>query len=165
MNGPMSFGPSDRDLGLTDEEAPSSKDVPENGWRCFHCDEVISSRVDAENHFGRHEGAEPACKIKAAGEFALLQALRNAEDELSRYRSEDSDIIRVLWSTRADHATALRREEEKGYARGLRDAQHVETTCSECRGAGVTTLMPDGHEVECGSCNGSCVKTSPEGSL
>jgi hypothetical protein len=92
-------------------------------WRCFHCDEVFTSQIDARNHFGRDQGCETACRIKVAGEFALLQALRNAEDALARYHNEDSDILRSLWAITADHAVALRREEEKGYARGLRDAR------------------------------------------
>jgi hypothetical protein len=98
-------------------------------WRCFHCDEVFRTQVDARNHFGSTEASDPACKIKAPGEFALLQALRNSEDELARYRREDSDVLRAMWSMQADHATALQREEEKGYERGLRDAK--ETTSGE----------------------------------
>jgi hypothetical protein len=94
-------------------------------YRCFYCDEDFTG-VDAVNHFGKLEGSETACKIKAAGEYALLQALRNAEEQLARYRAEDSDALRAMWSMTADHAVALRREEEKGYARGLRDAREVE---------------------------------------
>lgn len=92
-------------------------------WRCFHCDEVFHTEMEARNHFGGTQDAEPACRIKVAGEFALLTALRNAEIELARYRREDSDIIRAMHSMQADHAQALRREEEKGYARGLKDGQ------------------------------------------
>jgi hypothetical protein len=108
-------------------------------WRCFHCDEVFTTRVDAECHFGRWESDEPACKIKAPGEFALLQALRNAHTQLWRYRNDDSDILRAMASMQADHAVALRREEEKGYARGLRDAGYaserqdsLEPRCPKC---------------------------------
>jgi hypothetical protein len=109
--------------GTAHEPCPAAKE-----WRCFHCDDVFRAPVDARNHFGGSESSEPACLIKAPGEFALLQAFRNAEDELGRYRNEDSDVLRVLWSTRADHAEALRREEEKGYARALEDAkEHPET--------------------------------------
>lgn len=97
-------------------------------WRCFHCDDVFTTEVDARHHFGSSQASDPACLMKVAGEFALLEALRNAEDELGRYRNEDSDVLRVLWSTRADQGQALRREEEKGYARGLEDAKkHPET--------------------------------------
>jgi hypothetical protein len=36
---------------------------------------------------------------------------------------EDTELHREIYRLKADHATALRREEEKGYARGLRDAR------------------------------------------
>lgn len=103
--------------------AVEHKSTDPKSWRCFFCDDVFTTQVDAENHFGRYEHAEPACVIKAPGEFALLRALRNAEGQLERYRSEDSDIMRAMASMQSDHIQALRREEEKGYARGLRDAQ------------------------------------------
>lgn len=97
-------------------------------WRCFHCDEVLRTQRDARLHFGNTNGSEPACLIKAPGEFALLTVLRNAEDELARHRSEDTDVLRAMWSMQSDHAEALRREEEKGYARGIEDAKaHPET--------------------------------------
>lgn len=92
-------------------------------WRCFHCDEMFTTQVDAENHFGRYEHDTPACVIKASGEFALLRALRNAESQLLRYHSEDSDVMRAMASMQSDHIQALSREEEKGYARGVRDAR------------------------------------------
>lgn len=112
-------------------------------WRCFHCDEVFHTEMEARNHFGSTEVSEPACLIKAPGEFALLQALRNAEAELSRYRREDSDILRAMWSMQADHATALRREEEKGYARGLEDAKAHPETLGLQRAAQETRTVPE----------------------
>ena len=93
-------------------------------WRCFFCGEVFVTKVDARNHFGADPIADTACRIKADGEFALLQALRNAEDQLARYRVEDSDILRVMYAMQADHAAKVRRAEEQGYARGLADAHH-----------------------------------------
>jgi hypothetical protein len=107
--------------------ATSHTEIEAKSWRCFHCDEVITSEVDARNHFGRDQGCETACRIKAAGEFALLQALRNAEDQLARYHNEDSDVLRAMWSMQSDHSIALRREEEKGYARGLKDGRELVT--------------------------------------
>lgn len=97
----------------------------EKSWRCFHCDEVFTTEVDARLHFGIRDGDEPACKIKAPGEFALLDALRDAQTDLMQYWAEDTKLIRAMHSMQADHQTALRREEEKGYARGLRDAQQL----------------------------------------
>jgi len=49
-------------------------------------------------------------------------------DELIGYRAEDTELCRAMYSMAADHAEALIREEEKGYARGLADAKaHPET--------------------------------------
>lgn len=97
-------------------------------WRCFHCDEVLTTYAAARHHFGREQGSDPVCVIKAPGEWALVAALRNAEDQLARYRAEDGDVLRAMHSMASDHQQALRREEEKGYARGLEDAKkHPET--------------------------------------
>lgn len=95
-------------------------------WRCFHCDATftLAQRKWAAEHFGRAEDAEPVCLIRTAGETALLSALRKAEDELVGYRAEDSLILRAMCSMQADHAQALKREEERGYAKGLADARH-----------------------------------------
>lgn len=94
-------------------------------WRCFHCGDVFTraQELHARKHFGRDEGEEPVCLIRSAGEYALLTALRDAQDELARYRAEDTNLMRALWSVQADHATALRLEEERGYAKGLADAR------------------------------------------
>lgn len=84
-------------------------------WRCFHCDEVFRSSLKAQLHFGGCEGLMPACHIDA-------KHLRELEKELAKYRSEDTDLHRQIRNLECQHFTALRREEEKGYARGLRDA-------------------------------------------
>lgn len=98
-------------------------------WRCFHCGEVFTSKVDAALHFGSERAmSTPACLIKQEGEFALLTALRNAEERCEQLssRQDDTDVMRAMWSMQTDRARALREEEEKGYARGLRDANHTE---------------------------------------
>jgi hypothetical protein len=94
-------------------------------WRCFHCGDTfgISQERWAREHFGRRECDEPVCLIRSAGEGAILTALRNAQEELDRYRAEDSDLMRVLYAMGGDHQTALRQAEEDGYAKGLRDAR------------------------------------------
>ena len=62
-----------------------------------------------------------------AGERSLLRRIRLLEGELSELRSrvaaEDTDKDRRLYAMKADHARALIREEENGYARGLGDAR------------------------------------------
>ena len=94
-------------------------------WRCFHCGDTFTRAQKrwAREHFGRDSMAEPVCLIRSAGESALLTALRNAEDELAQRRAEDSDVLRAMWAMSADHAEALKREEERGYARGVADAR------------------------------------------
>jgi hypothetical protein len=94
-------------------------------WRCFHCGDTftLAQKRHARRHFGGDESEQPVCLIRSAGEGALLTALRNAQDELTRYRAEDSDVLRSMWAMQSDHAAALRREEEAGYEKGLRDAR------------------------------------------
>ncbi len=97
--------------------------VPAHGWTCFHCGETFLSPGAARDHFGADQLQDPACRIKAGEEQGLVRALRRAESELARYRCEDSDADRAMAAMRSDHAQALIVEEEKGYARGLRDAR------------------------------------------
>lgn len=93
-----------------------SDGVPEKEWRCFHCDELFSTVGTARDHFGDHEGCQPACHINA-------KEYRKMERRMERYNAEDSDADRRFHAMQADHGTALIREEEKGYARGLADGQ------------------------------------------
>lgn len=92
-------------------------------WRCFHCGATFTEaqRRWAAEHFGRREDQEPVCLIRSAGESALLHALRDAEDQLAGYREEDGNIMRAMAAMSADHAQALRNEEERGYAKGVAD--------------------------------------------
>jgi hypothetical protein len=60
-------------------------------------------------------------KIRKDGTFP------NHRDLCARYQGEDTELHREIQRLQADHAVALRREEEKGYARGLRDAKAEET--------------------------------------
>jgi len=94
-------------------------------WRCFHCGATftVAQKRWAAEHFGRREDQESVCLIRSAGESALLHALRDAEDQLAAYREEDGNILRAMYSMRADHAQALVREEERGYAKGVADAR------------------------------------------
>jgi hypothetical protein len=90
-------------------------------WRCFHCDELFTDRALAALHFGDHLQGDPACKLNAM-EGGLLKLLRDQEDELQRFRSEDSASARQFYALGAEHAQALRRAEEAGYAKGVADA-------------------------------------------
>ena len=96
---------------------------PAHGWTCFHCGETFRVEAAARIHFGASPEAEPGCmlKVRCGEEHALLATLREAEEQLARYAAEDTDLHREIARLEADHATALRREEETGYARGRRD--------------------------------------------
>jgi len=95
--------------------------MPVHGWTCFFCGETFTTPGAARDHFGGDPLDNTACQIKAGEERGLVMALRKAEDELRRYRNEDSDIDRKYYAIQSDHAIALRRAEEQGYARGLID--------------------------------------------
>lgn len=84
-------------------------------WRCFHCDEVLTDRESAAIHFGTHECQRPACLIDAA-------EYRRMEAKEASYAAEDAAIHRQMWGMHNEHRAALRRAEEAGYAKGVRDA-------------------------------------------
>lgn len=89
-------------------------------WRCFHCDEVFTSRRCAQEHFGADEMTLPACRI-AAHHGHLVHYIRDLEAQLDRYRAEDSDVMRSIYTLEADHRQALIRAEEAGYHKGVQD--------------------------------------------
>jgi hypothetical protein len=89
-------------------------------WRCFFCDAVFTRRVDAAEHFGADELAQPACQIKGH-EHRLVQKIREQESDLARWRDELEPTLRALEEMRGEHSIALRRAEEEGYNRGVRD--------------------------------------------
>ncbi|WP_197689302.1 hypothetical protein [Bradyrhizobium erythrophlei] len=91
-------------------------------WRCFHCDEVFTDEAAAREHFGISEMEIPGCKLNAL-EGGLLGIVRRQEEQLEQYHREDTASYREFYALGADHYRALRSEEEKGYARGLKDAR------------------------------------------
>lgn len=97
--------------------------VPEHGWTCFHCWEhfppTYKGQRDARLHFGDTPIDKPACLISAG-------QIRAMEDLLHRYQEEDTDLHRRLSRAHIERDQAVRRAEELGYARGLRD-QHKGT--------------------------------------
>lgn len=89
-------------------------------WRCFHCNDVFTRRVDAAEHFGASEVEQPACEIKRH-EGHLVHYIRKLEAQLASYRCDDSDIMRSMMVLESDHRQALIRAEEDGYGKGVRD--------------------------------------------
>ena len=88
-------------------------------WRCFHCDEVYTAYRCAAEHFGM-DGNTPACKIRSH-EGHLVAYIRELEDRIARYQTDDSHIMRSMFALESDHRQALIRAEEEGYNRGVRD--------------------------------------------
>jgi len=106
-------------------------EAPAHGWTCFHCGETFTTPGSARDHFGYTQFADPGCIIdrvaveeggKPERGRGLLMALRKAQLELDAYRQEDTELHRAMYRMRSELAVALQREEEKGYARGLKDA-------------------------------------------
>lgn len=84
-------------------------------WRCFHCEENFTDPEAAAEHFGTSIFQEPACQIDA-------KKYREMEERVRRANEDDSDTDRRMYAMQSEHQMELKREEEKGYARGLRDA-------------------------------------------
>lgn len=113
---------------MTDRLQTSEKKMnptPPHGWTCFHCGEhfapTFAGQQAARHHFGDSPIEQPACTIDA-------HAFRAMQDLCARYQSEDTHLHREIARMQADHAVALRREEEKGYARGMEDAKKYPET-------------------------------------
>ena len=109
------------------EQLTSAAGRTKHGWTCFFCGETFTTPGSAQDHFGAAQFGNAACQIKAGEERGLVMALRRAEAELASYRSEDSEKDRAMHRMQSDHHEALRRAEEEGYARGLRDARELRT--------------------------------------
>lgn len=105
-------------LCLRDRLAKAEKVDPE--WRCFYCDDVFKDRDAAAEHFGSYLHSEPACKINIA-KYREMEA--NVEHWTHAVHEETLDCHRALAAARSEHSTALRREEEAGYAKGVADAR------------------------------------------
>lgn len=116
---------------MATEEPTDTYVPPENGWTCFHCGETFMHQVTARNHFGAHPYDEPGCVMRMQeGEGSLLRKIRWLEREVSRLNfvidTGGSDAEKAMHTMSAEHATALKREEEKGYAKGLADGMEME---------------------------------------
>ena len=110
-------------IGKMSDAEPDTFPWPEHGFTCFHCGETFTNDIGinaARHHFGAPE-ATPACILK--GERALIVHIRDLEEQLARYRAEDSDTDRAMHRMSADHARALVDAEEAGYSRGVRDCR------------------------------------------
>lgn len=129
-------------LALHSEVQPETTAREVVYWRCFHCGEEFTQaqQKHAAEHFGADEFETPVCKMRVPGENSLLSALRSAQAELRTYRfrefesKEAEQLMRVIEEQSAHFAEKLLREEEKGYARGLRDGMSMKQVDSKVSG-------------------------------
>jgi hypothetical protein len=135
-------------IGRRDADSWNARAAAPKEWRCFHCDEVFRDEAAAREHFGSYGPrilSEPACQIDAAEYRAM-------EKRMTDYNAEDADIHRQMARMEHEHKTALRREEEKGYARGLADAI-VPVTPPEGSGIiGYRVELPNGQKRFLSAC-------------
>lgn len=113
-------------------------------WRCFHCGDTMTSRQEAVQHFGRYDGATPACILKGA-EGGLLKALRDAEEQadeaIQMMHSESTDAAKAYHRQRSRHTQALMAAEEAGYEKGLSDGRALIARYEEALGKAHGLLM------------------------
>ena len=109
-----------------------------HGWACFHCWEyfppTFAGQQAALHHFGDHPIEDPACLINA-------KQFRAMQDRCKSYENEDTALHREIARLQVEHAQALRREEEKGYARGLRDAKQYPETLGLIHGHNTSDVL------------------------
>jgi hypothetical protein len=117
-------------LGLSEELGPNAPP-----WTCFHCGEVCADSEAARLHFGDSEHQQPGCQID-------LAEYRRMEEVNRRHCEEDTELHRALHRMECEHQQALRREEEAGYARGLRDGRQ-ELRASEARYMALVKAVAD----------------------
>jgi hypothetical protein len=85
-------------------------------WTCFHCGQECADDEAARLHFGASEHQQAGCQID-------LTEYRRMEEVNRRHCEEDTELHRALHRMECEHQQALRREEEAGYAKGLRDGR------------------------------------------
>lgn len=88
-------------------------------WRCFYCDVVFEDFEAAQAHFGNFRYSVSACAIDLANYWELEAEVASLRTALEY---ESAEGLRMYRQLQAEVAQKLRRAEEIGYARGLRDA-------------------------------------------
>lgn len=88
-------------------------------WRCFHCDETFTDKSLAADHFGSLVNDTAACRIDGGLAFAF----RRQQQELDRYRAEDTGMIREVYALSSRHESEKREWGDKEYAKGLADGR------------------------------------------
>lgn len=104
-------------------------------WRCFHCSFETSDPEEAHAHFGDDSGDPVLCILwvsmddaERAHEYQQLVLELNAKREeqfvlRAEIENESAEGMRLFRELESRVHQDMRRAEEEGYARGLRDAQ------------------------------------------
>lgn len=90
----------------------------------MHFGPTFKGWQEARNHFGDNVRGDAFCQYTSTQVRAMEHLLRS-------YQEEDTPRDRHLAQIQSEHATALRREEEKGYQRGLKNYHELATVVYE----------------------------------
>ena len=124
---------------------PSVDDVVMPAWRCFHCGFETSDEKEARAHFGDDSDDQALCVMWASIDDAerahayqqLTLELDATREEVfslnAAIENESSEGMRAFRELEAKMHREIRRAEEDGYARGLRDAQKHPEEIGLCR--------------------------------
>jgi hypothetical protein len=128
-----------------DAVAASNRAVVIPVWRCFHCEFETSDHAEAQSHFGDDSDAPALCIFWATLEDAEraheyqqmvleLNAIRESVIRLNAaFDNECSEGMRLFRELESKMQQEIRRAEEEGYAKGLRDAQKHPEELGLCR--------------------------------
>lgn len=117
---------------MSDDEAREVEhefyyEIPPHGWTCFHCGDTFTTPGAARDHFGFDPSSDPACRIKVGEERGLVMELRRVEAKYVKLLEDTCDeggkVAQEFYGLGAKHQCELRRAEEEGYRKGLRDGR------------------------------------------
>jgi len=66
-------------------KSPTTYQVPEHGWACFHCGETFTNPTLAKTHFGPSPEATSACVMRS--ERGLVYRLRELEQDRDEWKA------------------------------------------------------------------------------
>lgn len=112
--------------------------IPPQGWTCFHCGDTFTTPGAARDHFGFDMSADPACRIKIGEERGLVMELRRVEAKYVKLLEDSWEgggtIAQEFYGLGAKHQIEMRKAEEEGYRKGLRDGLTAQAQLVEaCR--------------------------------
>lgn len=117
--------------------------IPPHGWTCFHCGDTFTTPGAARDHFGFDPSADPACRIKIGEERGLVMELRRVEAKYVKLLEDSWEgggtIAQEFYGLGAKHQIEMRKAEEEGYRKGLRDGRKERPVIE---GGSITLTIP-----------------------